>query len=286
MPGTISELMPDEISSVTALALQPDEPIVLAENLVAGYGEKNIIQQLSLAIRRGEWLSLIGANGCGKSTLLKLLSRVITGSSGIIFLDGKAIHHQPNRAIAQILASLPQQPSVPVGLTVEQLVGMGRSPHQDWWQWELSALDREFVDEAIEITQMADHRKRLVETLSGGERQRAFLALALAQKPQIIFLDEPTTYLDIHYQLELLDLLAQLNRDQHLTIVTVLHEINLALRYSHQIALMKEGQILAIGPPLIAVTPANLRATFNIEAAIIETPIGQQICPLYSINKN
>jgi iron complex transport system ATP-binding protein len=281
----MSDLVIEDIYSNTLVATPSDSPMVLAEDLVAGYGEKNIIHQLSLIIKRGEWLSLIGANGCGKSTLLKLLSRVITGSRGVIFLDGKAIHTQPNRAIAQILASLPQQPTIPIGLTVEQLVAMGRSPHQDWWQWELTAADQICVDEAIELTQMQNYRQRSVETLSGGERQRAFLALALAQKPQIIFLDEPTTYLDIHYQLELLDLLVKLNRDQHLTIVTVLHEINLALRYSHQIALMKEGTILAIGPPLEAVTPANLRATFNIEAVIINTPIGQQICPLHSIEK-
>jgi iron complex transport system ATP-binding protein len=281
----MSDLVINDLSTTALAIYPPDLPIVLAEGLVAGYGEKTIIDQLSLSIQRGEWLSLIGANGCGKSTLLKLLSRVIASSRGIIFLDGKAIHRQPNRAIAQILASLPQQPSVPVGLTVEQLVGMGRAPHQDWWRWELTALDKSYVAEAIEITQMENYRHRLVETLSGGERQRAFLALALAQQPQIILLDEPTTYLDIHYQLELLDLLAKLNRDRQLTVVTVLHEINLALRYSHQIALMREGAILAIGSPLEAVTPANLRATFNIEAVIIDTPIGHQICPLHSIKK-
>jgi iron complex transport system ATP-binding protein len=262
-----------------------DQPIVLAKDLSAGYGKRTVIHQLNLAIQKGEWLSLIGANGCGKSTLLKLLSRSIIGSNGMVFLDGKAIHQQPNRVIAQMLASLPQQPSIPVGLTVEQLVGMGRSPHQDWWQWDLNLVDRACVMEAIELTQLDKHRKQLVETLSGGERQRAFLALALAQKPQIIFLDEPTTYLDIHYQLELLNLLKQLNHDQHLTVVTVLHEINLALRYSHQIALMKEGRILAMGEPLIAVTPSSLRATFDIEAVIIDTPIGAQICSLSTVQK-
>lgn len=262
-----------------------EQPIILAKDLVAGYGDKAVIQQLNLTIQRGEWLSLIGANGCGKSTLLKLLSRSIKGSSGVILLDGKAIHQQPNRAIAQMLASLPQQSTIPAGLTVEQLVSLGRSPHQDWWQWDLNAVDKICITEAIELTQLENHRNQLVETLSGGERQRAFLALALAQQPQMIFLDEPTTYLDIRYQLELLDLLDYLNRCQNLTIVTVLHEINLALRYSHKVALMKAGKIMAIGEPLIAVTPSSLRCTFDIEAVIIDTPIGAQICPVRSVEK-
>ncbi len=261
------------------------QPIILATDLVAGYGDKAVIQQLSLTIQQGEWLSLIGANGCGKSTLLKLLSKSIKSSSGAILLDGKAIHQQPNRAIAQILASLPQQPTIPAGLTVEQLVSLGRSPHQEWWQWDLNAVDKALIAEAIELTQLQNHHSQLVETLSGGERQRAFLALALAQQPQIIFLDEPTTYLDIRYQLELLDLLDQLNHRQNLTIVTVLHEINLALRYSHQIALMKAGKIMAIGEPLIAVTPSSLRSTFDIEAVIIDTPVGAQVCALHSVKK-
>jgi iron complex transport system ATP-binding protein len=272
-------------SAIFPATKSDEQPIILANNLIAGYGDKTIIQDLSLAIQRGAWLSLIGANGCGKSTLLKLLSRTITGNSGVILLDGKAIHQQPNRAVVKILASLPQQPTVPAGLTVEQLVSLGRSPHQDWWQWNLDAVDKIHITEAIELTQLENHRNQLVETLSGGERQRAFLALALAQQPQVIFLDEPTTYLDIHYQLELLDLLDRLNRRQNLTIVTVLHEINLALRYSHQIALMKAGKIIAIGEPLVAVTPSSLRSTFDIEAVIIDTPIGAQICPLRSAKK-
>jgi iron complex transport system ATP-binding protein len=194
-------------------------------------------------------------------------------------------YQKPNRTIAQILANLPQQPTIPAGITVEQLVSLGRSPHQDWWKWDLNAVDKLCITEAIELTQLENHRNQLVKTLSGGERQRAFLALALAQQPQIIFLDEPTTYLDIRYQLELLDLLSRLNRQRNLTVVIVLHEINLALRYSHQIAMMKDGKIIAIGEPLIAVTPSSLRSTFDIEAVIIDTPISSQICPLHSVEK-
>jgi iron complex transport system ATP-binding protein len=222
----------------------------------------------------------VGANGSGKSTLLKLLSRILQPQKGTVILDGKAIHSQPAQVVAQKLAILPQQQTIPAGLTVRQLVSLGRTPHQPWWQWELDREDRQKVDEAIVETGIEQFSDRLVENLSGGERQRAFLALALAQAPQVLLLDEPTTYLDIHYQLQLLELLKHLNQQQKLSIVTVLHEVNLAARYSDRIAMLKQGSLWDIGTPAGVLTPENLAQVFGVEVIILQTPVGLQICPI------
>ncbi|AKG22559.1 ABC transporter ATP-binding protein [Calothrix sp. 336/3] len=253
---------------------------IIAQNLTGGYTNKQVVKEINLTLETGEWLSLVGANGSGKSTLLKLISRLLKPQQGTVLLDGKAIHSQPAAIVAQKLALLPQQQTIPSGLTVKQLVALGRTPHQPWWQWELDAEDRQQVDTALQLTQMQKFRDRPVEELSGGERQRAFLALALAQNPQVLLLDEPTTYLDIRYQLELLELLKNLNHRQNLTILTVLHDVNLAARYSSRIALLNQGRIFALGKPDYVLTPPNLREVLGVEAVIMQTPVGIQICPL------
>lgn len=251
-----------------------------ARKLVGGYNNLPIIREIDLTLQSGEWLSLVGANGSGKSTFLKLLSRILTPQSGSVILDGKAIHELPPNLVAQKLAILPQQQTPPNGLTVRQLVACGRSPHQPWWQWELNAEDKEKVEEAMAETGIAKFSDRLVENLSGGERQRAFLALALAQSPKVLLLDEPTTYLDINYQLQLLELLKQLNQKQKLSIVTVLHEVNLAARYSDRIAMLKEGRLWDIGKPADVINPTNIAQVFGVEVVILPTPVGPQICPI------
>jgi iron complex transport system ATP-binding protein len=261
-------------------------PILEAQQLTGGYLDRAIVHDVHLALMAGEWLSLVGANGSGKSTLLRLLSRILTPTHGAVLLDGKTIHQQPPRHVARQLSLLPQQQTIPEGLTVAQLVALGRSPHQAWWQWELSAFDHQKVITAIEQTQLQDFIDRPVEELSGGERQRAFLALALAQEPKVLLLDEPTTYLDVHYQLELLELLRRLNHDSQLTIITVLHELNLAARYSSRIALMKEGCLSAIGTPGQVLTLDLLADVFGVHVMILDTPVGLQICPLYSLNQS
>ncbi|MGE5658756.1 MAG: ABC transporter ATP-binding protein [Actinomycetota bacterium] len=249
-------------------------------NLTGGYGEKAIACDINLTVEAGEWLTLIGANGSGKSTLLKLVSRILTPQQGVVLLDGKAIHEQPGTVIAQKLAFLPQQQTVPEGLTVRQLVSLGRAPHQPWWQWELSQEDADKVQAALIQTGVEKFSDRPVEQLSGGERQRAFLALAIAQNPRVLLLDEPTTYLDICYQLQLLELLKRLNQEHNLTLVTVLHEINLAARYSDRLALLKQGKLSCVGTPSQVLTAENLAETFGVKVTLLETPVGLQICPL------
>ena len=256
------------------------EALLEARNLVGGYGKQTILQNVSLSLHKGEWLSLVGANGSGKSTLLKLCSRILTPQTGGVLLDGKAIHQQPANVVARQLAILPQQQTIPSGLTVRQLVSLGRTPHQPWWQWELDAEDRQMVETAIAQTQLTELSDRPVEQLSGGERQRAFLALTLAQDPQVLLLDEPTTFLDLHHQLELLELLKTLNQERQLSIITVLHDINLAMRYSDRLAMLKHGEIKAIGRSADIITPENLRQVFDVEAVTIITPVGLQICLL------
>lgn len=253
------------------------------QNLTGGYSTIPIVKDVNLKLRTGEWISLVGANGSGKSTFLKLLIRILSPLQGAVLLDGKVIHSQPANVVAQKLALLPQQQTVPTGLTVRQLVSLGRTPHQPWWQWELASEDRKKVDIAIQKTQLEAFSERPVENLSGGERQRAFLALALAQEPKVLLLDEPTTYLDINYQLQLLELLKELNQTQQLTIVTVLHELNLAARYSDRIALFKQGHLWDVGTPDEVLNPNAIAQVFNVEALIINTPVGLQVCAMSSL---
>jgi iron complex transport system ATP-binding protein len=253
---------------------------IQTRHLSGGYTNQQILTEINLTIANGEWLSLVGANGSGKSTLLKLISRLLHPQQGTVLLDGKAIHSQPAAEVARKLAFLPQQQIIPQGLTVRQLVSLGRTPHQPWWQWELNTEDQQQVAIVLQLTQLEKLSDRPVEQLSGGERQRAFLALALAQKPKILLLDEPTTYLDIHYQLELLELLKKLNQQQNLTILTVLHDVNLAARYSSRIAFLRQGKLFTIGAIEDVLTPDVLAEVLDIRVSILETPVGLQICPL------
>ncbi|MEL6380967.1 MAG: ABC transporter ATP-binding protein [Cyanobacteria bacterium J06626_18] len=253
---------------------------IATRNLAGGYGDRPIVETVNLSLEAGEWLSLLGANGSGKSTLLRLLSRILKPQQGKVLLDGRDIHTLSPTAMARRLALLPQQQTLPAGLTVHQLVSLGRSPHQPWWQWELDAVGHHKVEAALQWTEIEHYRDRPVTDLSGGERQRAFLALALAQDPKVLLLDEPTTFLDLHYQLQLLELLKRLNRQQSLSIITVLHDINLAARYSDRLALLRQGHLWAIGTPAAMLTPTLLKEVFDIDVAILRTPVGLQICPI------
>jgi len=244
-------------------------PILVSQNLAGGYANCNVLHDLNLEVFQGEWLSILGANGSGKSTFLKLISRLLSPKQGIVLLNGKNIHARPVKEVAQELALLPQQAIIPQGITVAQLVSLGRNPYQAWWQWELDLQGKNKVYEALAQTALLSFGDRPVESLSGGERQRAFLALALAQDPQVLLLDEPTTFLDMRYQLELLDLLQNLNREQGLTVVTVLHDMNLAARYSDRLAVLKSGRLYAIGSPAEVLTAEVIADTFGLAVEIL-----------------
>ncbi|AEI41687.1 ABC transporter ATP-binding protein [Paenibacillus mucilaginosus] len=243
-----------------------------AEQTVAGYENKTVVQGVSLVIPSHKISVMIGANACGKSTLLKTLARLIKPTSGKITLDGKPIETIPPKQLARIVGLLPQSPIVPEGITVADLVGRGRFPHQSWFGgW--SKKDYEAVAEAMEIMKITELANRNIDELSGGQRQRVWIAMALAQQTDILFLDEPTTFLDITYQVEILDLLTDLNRKHGTTIVMVLHDINLSARYADHIFALREGKLVAEGDPSKVITSTLVKDIFDLDCTVIKDPI-------------
>ncbi|CAM3648606.1 MULTISPECIES: Fe(3+) dicitrate ABC transporter ATP-binding protein FecE [Yersinia] len=247
------------------------------ENLRAGYGKNTILSDLSLTLPAGKITALLGPNGCGKSTLLKCFSRLLTPSSGSIWLDNYPISALSSRELARQLALLPQQHVAPEGIRVCELVGYGRSPWLNLWG-RLSADDKRKVEQAMRDTQIADLADKLVSELSGGQRQRAFLAMVLAQQTPLLLLDEPTTYLDINHQVELMALLRRQNQ-QGKTLVAVLHDLNQASRYCDNLVMMRQGKVIVQGTPEEVMTPELLAETFQIDAQIHREPIsGRPMC--------
>jgi len=216
------------------------------EDLSVGYGEKLILQNLNIGIPDKKITTIIGSNGCGKSTLLKTMTRIITQQSGSIILDGENIAKQKTKELAQKIAILPQTPESVSGLTVGELVSYGRFPYQKGLG-KLTKKDIEVIDWALDVTGTSDFKFRSVDALSGGQRQRVWIAMALAQQTEIIFLDEPTTYLDMAHQLEVLTLLQKLNKEQHRTIIMVLHDLNQAARFADYLIALKDGKIIKAG---------------------------------------
>lgn len=241
-------------------------------DLQLAYDSACIIQDLNLTIRTGEITALVGANGCGKSTLLRGISRLLKPRAGQVILDGQDIWKLPAKMLAQRLGILPQSPVAPEGLTVHELVAQGRYPHQSWLQ-QWSAEDERIAREAMAITNVTEYADRPVDTLSGGQRQRAWIAMTLAQDSEIILLDEPTTFLDLAYQIEVLDLLHDLNVQRGKTIVMVLHDLNHACRYADTVIAVKNGQIAANGAPADVITEALVQDVFGIQCSIIPDPI-------------
>jgi iron complex transport system ATP-binding protein len=219
-------------------------------------------------------LAIIGPNGAGKSTLLKMLTGQLTPSAGAVRLQGEAVNSLAPSAMAKVLAYVPQGPQAPPDILVRELVSYGRHPHRAWYMGS-RAEDEEAVERALERTGLLDLAKRPVGLLSGGERQRAWLALALAQQPQVLLLDEPTTFLDVCHQFELLDLLQRLNEEDNLTVVLVLHEINHALRYAKRVAVVKDGRLAALGSPWDVVTPELLRQVFRVQGEVVADSDGR-----------
>lgn len=248
------------------------------QKLDIGYGELSIVKDLNISIPSGKITALVGANGSGKSTILKTLARITKPTGGQVFLDGKSIHQQSTKDVAKQLAILPQNPTAPDGLTVSELVTYGRFPHQKGFG-SLTKEDKEIVQWATAMTGMIDFYDRPVDQLSGGQRQRAWIAMALAQGTDILFLDEPTTFLDMAHQLEVLKLLQKLNEEEKRTIVMVVHDLNHATRYAQHMVAISRGTVVAEGSPTEVMTPDMLRKVFNIEADILHDPrTGVPLC--------
>ncbi|WP_143321772.1 ABC transporter ATP-binding protein [Clostridium sp. HBUAS56010] len=253
------------------------------EHVGVAYGETTIIQDLSFEIPVGKITSIIGPNGCGKSTLLKTIGRIMKARKGAVYLDGKDIHTLSSREFAKKLAILPQMPVAPEGLTAEELVSYGRYAHQRGFG-KLSARDKEVVAWALEVTGLSTFGTRNVDHMSGGQRQRVWIAMALAQQTDVILLDEPTTYLDVAYQLEVLELLEDLNKKHGCTIVMVLHDINLASRYADYLIALKKGSIVKEGTPQQVITKDMLKEVYQIESDIIQEKISKKpVCISYRL---
>ncbi len=251
---------------------------LVTRKLALAYDGTPVIAEMDLAVPAGKITALVGSNGCGKSTLLRALARLMKPRSGSVYLDGTAIFAMPTREVARRMGILPQGPVAPEGLVVRELVVQGRYPHQTWIQrW--SAEDELMVERALAVTHMTELADRPLEALSGGQRQRAWIAMAVAQGTEILLLDEPTTYLDMAHQIDVLELLRDLNKTEGRTIIMVLHDLNQACRYAHHLVAIKDGRVFAEGDPAEVVTDSLVRHVFGMECRIVTDPVaGTPLC--------
>ena len=251
------------------LATGPD---LRAEALVLGYDDRVVVDGIDVVVPAGSVTVVVGANACGKSTLLRGLARLLAPRGGSVLLDGRDLHRMPTREVARRLGLLPQSPIAPEGVTAADLVARGRAPHQRWWQ-QWSPEDERAVAEAMAATSTTDLADRVVDELSGGQRQRVWLAMVLAQETELLLLDEPTTYLDLAHQVEVLDLVCELNTARGRTVVMVLHDLNHAARYAHHVIAMKGGRVVAEGPPAEVVTAALVQDVFGLACVVVPCPV-------------
>ncbi|MFE5793748.1 ABC transporter ATP-binding protein [Streptomyces sp. NPDC056503] len=243
-----------------------------ARGLTLAYESRVVVEDLDLAIPDGRVTVIVGPNACGKSTTLRALGRLLRPARGAVLLDGEELAKLPTKRIARSIGLLPQTPVAPEAITVADLVARGRQPHQAWWkQW--SEEDERAVTEAMARTDVADLADRSVDELSGGQRQRVWIAMALAQETDLLLLDEPTTYLDIAHQVEVLDLVRRLNRSRGRTVVLVLHDLNQAARYADHLIAMKAGRVVAQGAPSDIVTDAMVHDVFGLPAVVVPDPV-------------
>ncbi|WP_270222141.1 iron-enterobactin ABC transporter ATP-binding protein [Kosakonia cowanii] len=247
-------------------------PRLRGEALTLGYGKKVIAEQLSVAIPDGHFTAIIGPNGCGKSTLLRTLSRLMTPTEGHVYLDGEQIQRFASKEVARRIGLLAQNATTPGDITVQELVARGRYPHQPLFtRWRKE--DDEAVKRAMKATGVESLAQQSVDTLSGGQRQRAWIAMVLAQETAIMLLDEPTTWLDISYQIDLLELLSELNREQGYTLAAVLHDLNQACRYATHLIALRDGKIVAQGAPKEIVTAGLIEEVYGLRCMIIDDPV-------------
>ena len=243
-----------------------------AEQVTLAYDDHVVVRDLDLQLTEGSFTAIVGPNGCGKSTLLCALGRLMRPTGGQVLLDGQAIARTPTREVAKVLGLLPQSPIAPDGLSVADLVARGRHPHQSWLrQW--SRDDEAVVAEALRWTDMAELADRPVDELSGGQRQRAWISIALAQGTDLLLLDEPTTYLDLSHQIDVLELVGRLHAERGLTVVVVLHDLNLAARYAQRLVAMKDGVLVSAGTPEQVLTEQLLAEVFELEARVVPDPV-------------
>ncbi|GAC59000.1 putative ABC transporter ATP-binding protein [Gordonia hirsuta DSM 44140 = NBRC 16056] len=254
---------------------------LLAEDLSVGYDGRIVVAHQSLAVPDGAITTIIGPNGCGKSTMLRALARLLPAQTGVVRLDGADIRTLPPRQVARTLGLLPQQPVAPEGLRVADLVARGRHPHQSWYR-QSSAGDSRAIARALELTGTTDLADRPLEALSGGQRQRVWIALTLAQETDLLLLDEPTTYLDLAHSIEVLDLVHDLKTRHGKTVVMVLHDLNLAARYSDHIVVMSDGEVIAEGTPAQILRAELLERAFGLTSVIVDDPVsgGPMVVPV------
>ena len=256
------------------ITTSPETTRLEASGLTLGYAGTAVVRDLDLEVPHGKVTVVVGANACGKSTLLRGLARLLHPRAGAVLLDGEAIHRLPTKQVARTLGLLPQNPLAPEGVTVADLVGRGRHPHHGaFGRW--TSEDEQAVAEALVLTDTLDLADRVVDELSGGQRQRVWIAMALAQGTDLLLLDEPTTYLDVAHQVEMLDLLADLNARRGTTIVMVLHDLNLAARYADHLVALHTGRIVAEGTPRQVVTEDVVRTVFGLDSRVIDDPVSR-----------
>jgi len=250
------------------------------ENFSSGYNNNVVVSNINLSVNSGEWLGVIGPNGSGKSTLIKGILRIIRSLEGNIYLKNKDIKFFSNKKISQTISFLPQQLNSNLMLTVRQLVALGRSPYKEFWEFDLNKNDHEKINHSLNLVDMYDFKDKLINQISGGQLQRAYLALALAQEPEILILDEPTNALDLKYQIKLLEIIKHLKLNSNISVITILHDLNLAARYSDKIIALKNGQSFGYGSINELINEKFIKNIFDMNSLVSDTPYGKQIYPI------
>jgi len=250
------------------------------KNFSAGYKNNIVVRNINLSVYSGEWLGIIGPNGSGKSTLVKGIMGIIKSFRGDIYLKDEDIKLFKKKRIAQTISFLPQQLNSNLMITVKELVALGRSPYKEFWEFDLNKIDQEKINESLNLVDMYDLKDKLISQISGGQIQRAYLALALAQEPEILILDEPTNALDLKYQLKFLEIVKKLKVKSNISIITILHDLNLASRYSDKIIALKNGKSIGYGSCNEIINEKFIKEIFDIDVLVSDTPYGKQIYPI------